>query len=50
MKKRYDYRGYFTEKFQVIENKTKMRNIHARFFHLLVFKSHGWFRVRFGVT
>ena len=26
---------YFTENFQVKENKTKMRNIHQRFFHLL---------------
>ena len=26
---------YFTENFQVKENKTKMRNIHPRFFHLL---------------
>ena len=27
--------NYFTENFQVKENKTKMRNIHLRFFHLL---------------
>ena len=26
---------YFTENFQVKENKRKMRNIHPRFFHLL---------------
>ena len=26
---------YFTENFQLRENKTKMRNIHPRFFHLL---------------
>ena len=26
---------YFTENFQVKENKTKMRNIHPRIFHLL---------------
>ena len=26
---------YFTENFQVKENKTKLRNIHPRFFHLL---------------
>ena len=26
---------YFTENFQVQENKMKMRNIHPRFFHLL---------------
>ena len=26
---------YFTESFQVTENKTKMRNIHPRFFYLL---------------
>ena len=26
---------YFTENFQVKENKTKMRNIHPRFFRLL---------------
>ena len=26
---------YFTENFQVKENKMKMRNIHPRFFHLL---------------
>ena len=28
-------RDYFTESFQVKENKTKMRNIHPRIFHLL---------------
>ena len=26
---------YFTENFQLRENKTKMRNIHPHFFHLL---------------
>ena len=26
---------YFTENFQIKENKTKMRNIQPRFFHLL---------------
>ena len=26
---------YFTENFQLKENKTRMRNIHPRFFHLL---------------
>ena len=26
---------YFTENFQLRENKTRMRNIHPRFFHLL---------------
>ena len=26
---------YFTENFQVKENKRKMRNIHPHFFHLL---------------
>ena len=26
---------YFTENFQVKENKTKIKNIHPRFFHLL---------------
>ena len=26
---------YFTKNFQVKENKTKMRNIYLRFFHLL---------------
>ena len=26
---------YFIENFQVKESKTKMRNIHPRFFHLL---------------
>ena len=26
---------YFTENLQVKENKTRMRNIHPRFFHLL---------------
>ena len=29
------YLGYFTENFEVKENKTKLRNIHPRFFHLL---------------
>ena len=32
---------YFTENFQVKENKTKMRNIYPRFFHLLF-----WVKIR----
>ena len=34
--KTYYFGGdYFTENFQLRENKTRMRNIHPRFFHLL---------------
>ena len=40
--------NYFTENFQVKENKTKMRNIHAWFFQLLFQGSRLWFRLGFG--
>ena len=40
---------YFTENFQVKENKTKMRNIHTRFFQLLFQGSRLGFRLGFGL-
>ena len=40
---------YFTENFQVKENKTKMRNIHPRFFHLVVKGLRLGFRLGFGL-
>ena len=40
---------YFTENFQVKENKTKMRNIHPRFFQLLFQGSRLGFRLGFGL-
>ena len=40
---------YFTENFQVKENKTKMRNIHPRFFQLLFQKLRLGFRLGFGL-
>ena len=38
---------YFTENFQVKENKTTMRNIHPRFFHLLFLGLRLEFRLGF---
>ena len=40
---------YFTENFQVKENKTKMRNIHSRFFQLLFYGLRLGFRLGFGL-
>ena len=40
---------YFTENFQVKENKTKMRNIYPRFFHLLFWGLRLGFRLGFGL-
>ena len=40
---------YFTENFQVKENKTKMRNIHLRFFHLLFWGLRLGLRLGFGL-
>ena len=37
------------ENFQVKENKTKMRNIHPRFFHLLFWGLRLGFRLGFGL-
>ena len=40
---------YFTENFQVKENKTRIRNIHSRFFHLLFLGLRLGFRLGFGL-
>ena len=40
---------YFTENFQVKENKTKMRNIHPRFFQLVFQGLILGFRLGFGL-
>ena len=40
---------YFTENFQVKENKTKMRNIYPHFFHLLFYGLRLGFRLGFGL-
>ena len=40
---------YFTKNFQVKENKTKMRNIHPRFFHLLFWGLRFGLRLGFGL-
>ena len=40
---------YFTENFQLRENKTRMRNIHPRFFHLLFYGLRLGFRLGFGL-
>ena len=40
---------YFTENFQVKENKTKMRNIHPQFFHSLFYGLKLGFRLEFGL-
>ena len=40
---------YFTENFQLKENKTRMRNIHPRFFHLLFQGLRLGFRLGFGL-
>ena len=40
---------YVTENVQVKENKTKMRNIHPHFFHLLFWGLRLGFRLEFGL-
>ena len=40
---------YFTENLQVKDNKTKMRNIHPRFFHLLFLVLRLGFKLGFGL-